>query len=87
MKIGKLNINQIVVKKEDGELIVSITDENLIEKNGYSVEFETKQKSVIDRVLDILDRYYLWNLDEKGNYVTVGDEIKAEVLSLNEEQG
>lgn len=40
MIINGEKINQVVVKTEDGELIVSITDEDAIIKDGYAVEYE-----------------------------------------------
>lgn len=38
MKIGEQQIKEIQVITEDGELIVSITDEDVIEKLSYKVE-------------------------------------------------
>ncbi len=40
MTIGSHEVKQIIVKTTEGELIVSITDENVIEKEGYAVEYE-----------------------------------------------
>lgn len=40
MKVGNQEVKQIIVKTADGELIASITDENVIEKEGYAVEYE-----------------------------------------------
>lgn len=38
MKIGDKEYKEILVTSKDGELITSITDENVIEKDGYIVE-------------------------------------------------
>lgn len=37
MKIGDKEIKELYVTTEKNELIVSITDENVIEKEGYKV--------------------------------------------------
>ena len=54
-------------------------------ENIYSQkDLDEEREAVLDLVLNILDRYYLWHLYENGTYVTVGEEIKAAVLALND---
>lgn len=41
------------------------------------------KERVIDRVLEILDKYYLWHYDSvNDSYTTVGDGIVAEIQAL-----
>lgn len=39
MKIGDREVKEINIVGDDDELIASITDENIIEKDGYTVQF------------------------------------------------
>lgn len=38
MIINNQNYKEIIITTTDGELIADITDENIIEQNGYRVE-------------------------------------------------
>lgn len=37
MQIGGKKVKEILITSEDNELIASITDDDVIEKNGYKV--------------------------------------------------
>ena len=39
MKIGDKEYKELLIVKEDGELVASITDENVILKEGYEAAY------------------------------------------------
>ena len=43
MKVGGKEISEIIVKTSDGALITSITDENVIQKDGYEIILKEKE--------------------------------------------
>lgn len=45
--------------------------------------YKQGQKDVLDQVLEILDRYYLWHYEKSiGEYVTIGKEIEEKIKAL-----
>ena len=44
MEVNNLKIEEILIKTKDDELVGSITDENVIVKDGYVIEYIPKDK-------------------------------------------
>ena len=56
----------------------------LQEAIAYSDGKKVGKAETIDRVLDILDGYYLWHQTKDVEYVTVGEEIRAKIRGIVE---